>query len=212
MNDKALTAGQVLGIRYDDITLDSIWGDCIGTMSRHGVVFIWGNSGNGKSTAALGLCRQLTNFGRVLYVSLEEGYSLSLQNAIRRSGLAEVGNRFQVLRTATLEDLDARLSKRRSPEFIAIDSFQYLGLSYKQYVDFKKCHSNKLLIFISHADGKQPKGRAARSVIYDADLKIWVEGYTAFSKGRFIGKTGKAVLWEKGAEDYWGNNKKEETK
>ena len=111
---KTMTAGQVLGIRHDDMTLTGMWGECVGTMPRHGVVFIWGNSGNGKSTAALSLCRELTRFGRVLYVSLEEGYAMSLQNAIRRTGLAEVGARFQVLDRATVGELDERLSKRRS--------------------------------------------------------------------------------------------------
>ena len=91
---KTMTAGQVLGIRHDDMTLTGMWGECVGTMPRHGVVFIWGNSGNGKSTAALSLCRELTRFGRVLYVSLEEGYAMSLQNAIRRTGLAEAGARY----------------------------------------------------------------------------------------------------------------------
>ena len=201
---RTLSAKQVLTIKYRTIAPGGIWADCVGTIGRSGVIFFWGNSGNGKSTAALSLCRELTRFGRVLYVSLEEGYAMSLQNAIRRTGLAEVGARFQVLDRATVGELDERLSKRRSAEFVAIDSFQYLGMSYRQYCEFRRKHDNKLLIFISHADGRQPKGRAARSVIYDADLKIWVEGHTAFSKGRFIGSTGRAVLWEKGAEEYFG--------
>ena len=40
----------------------------------------------------------------------------------------------------------------------------------------------------------------------DATLKVWVEGYTAFSKGRFIGDTGKYTIWAEGADRYWGNN------
>ena len=205
-----MTARQVLEVRHKEIILGGEWGRCVGTMSRHGVVFFWGNSGNGKTSAVLSLCRELARFGRVLYVALEEGCSLSFQNAVRRSGLADCGSRFQVLRKATLEELDERLSRKKSPEFVAIDSFQYLNMSYRQYVSFKLRHQDKLLILISHADGKQPAGRAAKSVIYDADLKIWVEGWTAFSKGRFIGETGKAVLWEKGAYDYWTLKKKQE--
>ena len=204
-----MTARQVLEVRHKEILLGGEWGRCVGAMSRHGVVFFWGNSGNGKTSAVLSLCRELARFGRVLYVALEEGCSLSFQNAVRRSGLADCGSRFQVLRKATLEELDERLSRKKSPEFVAIDSFQYLNMSYRQYVSFKLRHQDKLLILISHADGKQPAGRAAKSVIYDADLKIWVEGWTAFSKGRFIGETGKAVLWEKGADGYWGEKKKE---
>jgi hypothetical protein len=43
--------------------------------------------------------------------------------------------------------------------------------------------------------------------MYDATLKIWVEGYRAFSKGRFIGSTGQYDVWAEGAERYWGSKK-----
>ena len=44
--------------------------------------------------------------------------------------------------------------------------------------------------------------------MYDATLKIWVEGFKAFSKGRFIGQTGEFTIWDEGAERYWGENVK----
>lgn len=208
--EKSLSISQLLRIHHPSITMDGEWGDCVGTIDRHGTVFFWGNSGNGKSTAVLSFCKQLSLYGRVLYLPLEEGCSLSLQNSVRRLGLADCGSGFQILARTTFEELDKRLSKPKSPEFVAIDSLQYLGITYRQYQAFKARHRNKLLIFISHADGKQPAGRAAKSIMYDADLKIWVEGHTAFSKGRFIGETGRAVLWEKGAYDYWTLKKKQE--
>ena len=40
--------------------------------------------------------------------------------------------------------------------------------------------------------------------MYDATLKIWVEGFKAFSKGRFIGQTGEFTIWDEGAARYWG--------
>ena len=40
--------------------------------------------------------------------------------------------------------------------------------------------------------------------MYDATLKIWVEGFKAFSKGRFIGEKGNYTIWEEGANKYWG--------
>ena len=206
---KSLSARQVLDIRHRSITLEGEWGGCVGTMDRHGVVFVWGNSGNGKSSAVVSLCKELTKFGKVLYVSLEEGFSLSLQNTLKRFGVQECGGRFQVLASASVEELDERLSRPKSPEFVVIDSFQYLQISYRRYIAFKESHRNKLIILVSHADGKQPAGRAAKSVKYDASLKIWVEGYKAFSKGRVIGLTGEAVIWEKGAAEYWGNNSNE---
>lgn len=200
---RTLTTQQVLSIKHKLLQLQGIWGECIGAMDRRGVVFFWGNSGNGKTSAVLSLCKELTNFGKVLYVSFEQGYSYSMQQALIRSSVLECGSRFQLLDTTTMEDLSARLKKPKSPSFIVIDSIQSCSLNYKQFTALKKDHPSKLFIFVSHADGRQPEGRPARSIKYDADLKIWVEGYTAFSNGRFIGSTGKAVIWEEGAQRYW---------
>lgn len=119
------------------------------------------------------------------------------------------GSKFQVLDHATPEELVERLLKPRSPEFVVIDSFQYLGLSYKAYIDLKSRLANKMLIFVSHADGKQPEGRAAKAVKYDAMQKIWVEGFVAFTNGRFIGSTGQAVIWRQGAWEYWNKRIKD---
>ena len=201
---KSLSAKQIMTISHPALRLGGEWGNCVGEMDRHGVVFFWGNSGNGKTSAVVSLCKELCNFGNVLYVSLEEGFSLSMQNTLRRFGMQECGSRFQVLDSFSMEDLEARLKKQRSPEFIVIDSFQYTRMSYREYLRFKEAHRNKLLIFVSHAVGRQPMGKPAISVMYDAMLKIWVEGFVAQSKGRFIGRTKKAVIWRHGAESYWG--------
>ena len=39
--------------------------------------------------------------------------------------------------------------------------------------------------------------------MYDATLKIWVEGFKAFSKGRYIGPKGSLTIWPEGAMRYW---------
>lgn len=61
-------------------------------------------------------------------------------------------------------------------------------MSFPQFLKFKEQHRNKLLIFISHASGQNPDGRTAKKVLYNASLKIYVEGKRAFSHGRFIGR------------------------
>lgn len=167
-----------------------------------GVWFIWGNSGNGKTSFALQLAKYLTKFGQVAYNSLEEGDSLTMQRAFEKVQMKEVAGKI-VLLQESMEELSARLSSRRSPDFVFIDSFQYTQMSYKKYIEFKEKHRNRLLIFISQADGKQPSGRAAKSVMYDASLKIWVEGFRAISKGRYIGKDSHYTIYPEGAERYW---------
>nr|DAL37874.1 MAG TPA_asm: hypothetical protein [Caudoviricetes sp.] len=79
-------------------------------------------------------------------------------------------------------------------------------MNYREYIRFKEAHRDKLIIFISHAQGKAPRGSAAQSVMYDATLKIWVEGFKAFSKGRFIGEKGEYTIWDEGANRYWGED------
>lgn len=199
---RTLSAKQVLSIKFNTVRLTGGWDDCLGEIETKGVWFVWGNSGNGKTSAVVSLCRELAVFGNVLYNSREEGVSLTMQNTLRRYGMDELGARFQ-LADESLEELDKRLSKPRSPQFVVIDSFQFMGITYAKFRRFCDRHPNKLLIFVSRTYGRQPEGRAACNAMYDATCKIWVEGYKAFSKGRFIGNTGVVTIWEEGARKYY---------
>lgn len=201
---RTLSAKQVLTIKFDTIRLGGGWGECVGEIETTGIWFIWGNSGNGKTSAVVSLCKELSAFGKVLYNSREEGVSLTMQNTLRRYGMGELGSRFQ-LANMSLQELDEKISQQRSPKFVVLDSFQFMGLTYKDFRAFCEKHKNKMLIFVSRTRGRQPEGRAAISAMYDASCKIWVEGYKAFSKGRFVGTTGEMTIWDEGAKKYWSD-------
>ena len=196
---RTLSAKQVLTIKFDTIRLGGGWDECVGEIETTGIWFIWGNSGNGKTSAVVSLCKELSSFGKVLYNSREEGVSLTMQNTLRRYGMGELGSRFQ-LANMSLQELDEKISQQRSPKFVVLDSFQFMGLTYKDFRAFCEKHKNKMLIFVSRTRGRQPEGRAAISAMYDASCKIWVEGYKAFSKGRFVGTTGEMTIWDEGAK------------
>ena len=72
----------------------------------------------------------------------------------------------------------------------------------KEYQSLKEEFPNKLFIFISHADGKNPKGALANFVKYDADLKIRVEGYKAMCLSRLGGDKEPYIIWAEGAAQY----------
>lgn len=203
---RAISAKELLNMKFDTFDFEGRWKDAFGNPERRGVWFIWGPSGSGKSTFVMALCKELARFGRVIYDSLEDGASAAVQKAAVVSGISKAKGNFQLLDCENMEDLDKRLLRRKSPDFVVIDSFQYAQLSYSAYTAFKERHKKKLLVFISHADGTQPSGRPARSVMYDATLKIWVEGYRAFSRGRFIGPVGYYDIWEERAKVYHGNS------
>ncbi|EPH18688.1 AAA family ATPase [Hoylesella oralis] len=200
---RALSVSDVLNMKKETFKFGGEWAEAFGEPERNGVWFIWGRSGSGKTTFVLQLCKELARFGRVAYDSLEEGTSLTMKNAFVRVGMADVARRF-VLLNESMEDLSARLNKRKSPDIIVIDSFQYTQMSFKDYLSFKERHKNKLLVFVSQASGNLPSGRPSVSVMYDASLKIWVEGYRAISKGRYFGNKGYYTVWAERAELYWG--------
>lgn len=171
---RALNVRDILTKKYATFPFEGRWQEAFDTPERTGVWFIWGASGNGKTSFVMQLCKELCKYDRVAFIK---------------------------------EDIPAmreRLRRRKSYNIVVIDSFQYTQMTYKDYISLKEEFPDKLFIFISHARGKNPKSDAATSVMYDADLKIWVEGYVAFSKGRYQGSTGKYVIWEKGSLDYWG--------
>ncbi len=172
--------------------------------------FVWAVSpaGSGKTSFVMQLCKELAKFERVGYNSLEEGVSLTMQNSIRRFGLTDRGSKVQFYDCETMDELSERLTKPRQPRIVVIDSFQYTQMRYKDYIEFKERHRDKLIIFISHANGSKPAGRSAVSVLYDASLKIWVQGYRAFSRGRFFGSVGHFDVWEERAKLYWRDNNK----
>lgn len=195
---------EILATRYDTLDFEGEWREAFGTPERKGVWLIWGNSANGKTSFALKLCKELCRFGRVAYDSLEEGACLSMQDAIRRENMMEVDRRFLLIDNEDMTQLSVRLKRQKSPDFVVIDSLQYARLTYPDYIRFKELHRNKLLIFISHAKGKQPRGNTAESVMYDASLKIYVEGFRAFSKGRFKGPKEYYDIVPEKAIPYWG--------
>lgn len=178
-----------------------------GEVAPTGVWFVWGKSGSGKSSFVMQLCKELCRFYKGIYNSLEEGISLTLQNNIRVNCMHEVNSRLAFVEES-IEEMGVRMDKRMSPHFYVIDSFQRSGLTAKTYEDFTKAHKNKLIIFVSQAEGYKAKGRSADAALYYADEKIWVEGFRAQTYGRFFGEDETYTIWPERAQAYWGTQKK----
>jgi len=177
-----------------------IWLDAIGTPEAKGSWFIWGNPANGKTIFSAKLAKYLSAFGRVYYNSLEQGVSLSLKRAFKIAEI-ESGDRINPLDKMGMSDLRDKL-KKNGAWAVIIDSFQYSGLNAASYKALTRDFPNKLFVIISHAEGKQPSGRPAKSIRFDADVKIWVEGFKAFPESRFGG--GEPItIWKEGSEKYW---------
>lgn len=213
---RAISNINVLAARFETVEFAGEWLASFGRPELRGTWIIWGGSGSGKTTFTLMLCKYLANFGRVAYNSLEQGLSLSLQKAWERVGMGEAGNSVILLNKEELPELRARLNKRKSPEIIIIDSVQYLdGFNWDSFKKLKREYPDKLFIFISQADraGKDPDGKLAGKIRYDAEIKIKVEGFKAFVTTRYEdsekGEGGADfIIWEQGAAEYWAEQLK----
>lgn len=206
---RAISNKNVLAAQFETADFDGPFLASFGRPELRGVWLIWGDSGSGKTTFTLQLCKYLAGFRRVAYNSLEQGLSLSLQKAWERVNMAEAGSNIILLNKEELPELRARLSKRKSPEIIVIDSLQYLdGLNKQRYKALKNDFPDKLFIFISQDKNGNPKGNMGDHIRYDADIKIRVEGYKAFVTTRYEdpdnGEGGADfIIWEQGAREYW---------
>jgi KaiC/GvpD/RAD55 family RecA-like ATPase len=201
---KALSSKDLLSKKYKLFKFKNEWYDAFGQPETTGVWFIWGNSGNGKTRFVLQLIKELARFDKVLYNSLEEGAAHTMQKAWQDNQMESCGKNLQLV-SEGIDVLKERLNKRQSPRVVVLDSFQYTQLNFKEYMKLKTSYPQKLFVFTSQSDSRSPSGKTAIKVMYDASLKIWVEGYKAFSKGRYIGHNGGIyTIWDEGSKSYWG--------
>lgn len=201
---KTLIFKKMIAIKHDYLEKfpDSLK-KSFGEIAKSFILIVWGQSGNGKTSFIMQLCKELIPNGDVLYISLEEGFSASIQRNVKQYFEAEEKGLSFADHQMTYDELVSKLEKKRSPKFIVIDSLQYWNISYAQYKQLKERFKNKSFLFISHAKGKMPEGRTADKVRYDACVKVHVEGYVAFVTSRFGGNK-PYVIWEEGAKKYWG--------
>nr|DAS94853.1 MAG TPA: AAA domain protein [Caudoviricetes sp.] len=203
---RALTPSNVRNKKRKLYKFDGKWLAGFGNIEKGTRVLIYGESGNGKTHFTFQLAKYLRKFGRVAYNSLELGDSLALATIMNEAGIK---NEIVIYDRETIEQVTERMKKHKSPEVLIIDSMQYFrddngnGMTYKKYIEFTQELSHKTLIFISHGKGKNPIGRLAESVKFDADCKVFVKGFRAFITSRYGG--GEPIdVWEQGAKEYWG--------
>lgn len=202
---RAISVDELLKTNFKKMEFEGEWREAFGQPEPQGSWIVWGHSGNGKTRFALKLAKYLTQFGRVAYNTLEEGAKLSFQKAIKESGMQQVKSKFIILPGEGYNELVTRLKKQKSPDVIIIDSVQYFQISQKKYAELINLFPKKLFVFLSHAEGKNPKGTVADAIRYHSDVKIRVEGYKAFPVSRFGGGD-PYTIWQEGAAEYWGTN------
>lgn len=203
---KVLTVANIQNTKVERIPFEGEWYEAFKQPQNRGVWYVWGGSGSGKSSFAMLLAKAFAQHGSVLYNLLEEETDDS--DFIDRTltfQMQDVKDNFHAQRY-TLKELDAYLEKRNSAHYIIIDSLPYFLENWQEYKEFKKkWATRKVLVFIGHADGRNPRTELQKNVMFDAKMKIFVSGYLATCKGRTIGPNGgRFIVWHEGYEALQG--------
>lgn len=196
---KAYSPNEISRIRVKLLPWGEPWCTVFGYPSLTETWFICGHSASGKSSFVMQLGKELCHFGRVLYVSYEEGVRPSFRRRIGYLKMDEVQGSFRVVTNDSPEELRERLSKPKSARFVIIDSTQQSGMNYPELEHLVKDFPNKSFIFVSQERRGQPLGTAAVRLRYLAGVKVWVRGFKAFCQGRETENAGAYYpVWEEG--------------
>lgn len=202
---RAVSVSELMKKKFQLLPFEGKWLEHIGRPELSGSAIIWGNSGHGKSSYMLQLCKELAKHTRILYNALEEGAGPTMQRKFFQEDMGDVRKKLLLVKESMPQMIE-RLKRRKSPRAVIIDSVQYTHMKYQDYTMLKDRFPDKLMIFISHAKGKDPAGNTADRIRYDAHIKVYIEGFRAFPSGRYEGRE-PYTIWEQGASDYWINHK-----
>lgn len=204
---RAYSPKEIARLQIPELPLEGEWRAAFGRPSRYERWFIDGESTSGKSTFVMLLAKELCKFGKVDYISLEEGANLSFKRRTIRLQMGEAAGRFKAVTNITMEELAERLAKPKSANFVFIDSVQYTGMTFpKIKALLLDRFPRKSFIFVSQNYKGRPKGKPANDLKFDAGVKISTIGFRAYCHGRYVDGAGAYfTIWEEGAYKYYLN-------
>ena len=176
--------------RYDNYDFDGKWLDLVGKPARKFHMMVYGRPKQGKSYFCFDLAQYLSNFGKVLYIAAEEGFTATLQKK-----LEDMGGDNDNLDFANFRDYDT--IKNALPghdyRFVVIDSVNYIRIEPEQIEELKADNPRMALITVQQAT-KDGKFRGSQQFAHNCDIIIEVIQGVAHSTGRFAPPSEMAIF------------------
>jgi hypothetical protein len=190
-SDGILNSSDLLNYQYDLHPFEGKWADFVGQPSINFHAMIYGRPKQGKSILAVQWAKYLSeNFGRVLYVASEEGFSVTLQKKV-----AEFAMNNNNLDFANFRDFEQIKNAVNMGEyrFVFIDSVNFIKITPEDVEDIKSENPNTAFITIQQAT-KNGNFRGSQEFAHNCDIVIRVEAGIATQQGRFQEPTEMAVF------------------
>jgi hypothetical protein len=183
-SDKIIKVSEVGKMHHPALKFRGAWGQFFGSNPSVNFHFlIHGNSGEGKSTFCIWLAKYLAeNFGRVLYVSGEEGVNMTFKEKIKYCN-AVVEN-FFVLDVRTGDDFMREIVPGEF-HFIVLDSLHDMEIDAEKMKQIFQKYKNSGFICIDQ-NNKKGELLGANEKKHICDVVVNVKDYTAeTTKNRF---------------------------
>ena len=200
---RAYNYADIINHKFKVLDFNGDWLNHIGKPERAGSWVVFGYSGNGKTSYELQLAKYLCNFEKVHINTLEEGMKLSFKKALLRNNMKAVKSKF-TFHSENFDQLVKRLSRKRQPKIVLIDSLQYFFRRKKidDYFWLLNNFPDTLFIFIAHATKSgQIKTNLAEDILFHSDLKIFVKDFMATIQTSRYGGSAPYLIYKKGYED-----------
>ncbi len=201
---KALNLKNLRAQKISRVPFEGAFYEAFGKPQNKGVWFIWGNSGSGKSSFVMQLAKEYAKTQKVFYNLLEEEVDdANFIERLKTHGMHDVEKNFLV-QSYSYDELIEYLDRKNSAKVIVIDSLIYMTKKWSDYIALRNRYKNKTFLMVGHAKGRNPKTDFENDVMYNAQMKVFVEGYQAISKGRSFGPGGpnksQFIIWKEGFE------------
>ena len=168
---------------HDALNFQGKWLDFFGLPSTNFHLVLHGMSGEGKSTFAIQFAKYLAqNFGRVLYISGEEGFAKTFNDKLTNNDAA-----CPDLFVADLHSFEEILKDVPADtfNFKFFDSVDDMSIDAKKLKELRKLYKDSALITISQST-KDGKMRGSNQIKHDSDMAVQVDnGIATTTKNRF---------------------------
>lgn len=183
VSNKIISSQHLKKMDFKALDFQGKWKILFGYPSVNFHCVLHGMSGEGKSTFAIQFAKYLADsFGRVIYVSGEEGFSKTFKDKFSNNNAES-----KFLDVADLRTFDDIIDEV-DPEtynFIFIDSLDNMKIDAAKMKVIRERYKNSALITISQST-KDGKMRGSYEIVHDCDMAVNVsKGIAVSTKNRF---------------------------
>ncbi|MBA3664244.1 MAG: hypothetical protein H0W61_08555 [Bacteroidetes bacterium] len=186
-NPKIASSVQIRNMSFGSFPFKGNWRDFLGEPQLKFHLGIHGKPGWGKSTLCVQFADYLAkNFGEVMYISGEEGFSKTVRDKLVNNGINNPHLYFANIRS--YEEIKTEIGN--AYHFIFIDSLDVLKINVEMLRDLKAWYPQSSFITVSQST-KDGKMRGTNDLMHENDITVAVNkpGIATTTKNRF-GKIG----------------------